>query len=117
MLSFHYIYLLYLGNVVSGSFLALVHDTEGETECRVWSQSNHGCSGYSAIFAKRKGKDCSGKCLLQLGSLQAASDVLKISLASVPMINQPELIYAALKVETSRLGNSQQKWHCDFPQS
>ncbi|KAJ5346973.1 uncharacterized protein N7506_000226, partial [Penicillium brevicompactum] len=25
----------------------------------VWSHSNHGCTGYSATFAKLKGKDCS----------------------------------------------------------
>ncbi|CAG7933050.1 unnamed protein product [Penicillium olsonii] len=52
-------YLFFIGTIVSGSLLAVIHDTDGENNCRVWSQSNHGCTGYSATFAKLKGKDCS----------------------------------------------------------
>ncbi|KAJ6019451.1 hypothetical protein N7522_001518 [Penicillium canescens] len=52
-------YLFFIGNVVTGSYLAIIQDTGGENNCRVWSQNNHGCTGYSATFAKLKGKDCS----------------------------------------------------------
>ncbi|CAG8293442.1 unnamed protein product [Penicillium salamii] len=44
---------------VAGSYFAVIHDTDGEENCRVWSDSNHGCTGYSATFVKLKGKDCS----------------------------------------------------------
>ena len=53
--------LLLIGNVVAGSYLAIIEDNDGENNCRVWSQNNHGCTGYSATFAKLKGKDCSGE--------------------------------------------------------
>ncbi|CAG7990995.1 unnamed protein product [Penicillium salamii] len=51
--------LFILENFVGGSYFAVIHDTDGEDNCRVWSDSNHGCTGYSATFAKLKGKDCS----------------------------------------------------------
>ncbi|KAJ5971784.1 uncharacterized protein N7479_001702, partial [Penicillium vulpinum] len=53
-------YLFFIGNVVAGSYLAIIEDNDSETNCRVWSQNNHGCTGYSATFAKLKGNDCSG---------------------------------------------------------
>ncbi|KAJ5483155.1 hypothetical protein N7530_002401, partial [Penicillium desertorum] len=53
-------YLFFIGTVVAGSYLAIIQDNNGENNCRVWSQNNHGCTGYSATFAKLKGKDCSG---------------------------------------------------------
>ncbi|KAJ5766677.1 uncharacterized protein N7511_004293 [Penicillium nucicola] len=52
-------YLFFIGNVVTGSYLAIIEDTDGENNCRVWSQNNHACTGYSATFAKLEGKDCS----------------------------------------------------------
>ncbi|OQD78786.1 hypothetical protein PENANT_c080G09169 [Penicillium antarcticum] len=57
MRSFNYLFVI--GNVVAASYLAVIQGTDGENNCRVWSQSNHGCTGYSATFAKLKGKDCS----------------------------------------------------------
>ncbi|CAG8355190.1 unnamed protein product [Penicillium salamii] len=51
--------LLIIENFVTGSYLAVIHNTDGEDNCRVWSESNHGCTGYSATFAKLKGMDCS----------------------------------------------------------
>ncbi|KAJ6066953.1 uncharacterized protein N7446_003990, partial [Penicillium canescens] len=57
MRSFNYLFII--GNVVAGSYLAVIQGTDGENNCRVWSQSNHGCTGYSATFANLKGKDCS----------------------------------------------------------
>ncbi|KAJ5855261.1 hypothetical protein N7455_009209 [Penicillium solitum] len=53
-------YLFFIGNVVAGSYLAIIEGNDGENNCRVWSENTHGCTGYSATFAKLKGKDCSG---------------------------------------------------------
>ncbi|CAG8303315.1 unnamed protein product [Penicillium salamii] len=59
MYSFIFYCLLIIESFVAGSYLAVIHDTDGEDNCRVWSESNHGCTGYSASFSKLKGMDCS----------------------------------------------------------
>jgi hypothetical protein len=55
-----------------GSPLQVI-DQDGQ--CVIWSNNNHGCTGYSLSFAKLKGGDCSGKGLqTTLSSLQQYID-------------------------------------------
>ncbi|KAF3399929.1 hypothetical protein F1880_008422 [Penicillium rolfsii] len=42
--------------------------TASDDECRIWSNHNHGCDGYSASFAKPKGDDCSSLSEMPNGS-------------------------------------------------
>lgn len=55
-----------------GSALQVI-DQDGQ--CMIWSNNNHGCTGYSSTFAKLKGDDCSGKGLqTTLSFLQQYTD-------------------------------------------
>lgn len=42
---------------LAGSFVVI----NNNGECMLWSQSNHGCTGYSVPFAQLEGKSCSSK--------------------------------------------------------
>jgi hypothetical protein len=52
-------YCFFIQNVAC-SFLYVIHDTEDDY-CRLWSQNNHGCSGYSAKIAELQDDDCSSE--------------------------------------------------------
>lgn len=48
---------IYIRATLGGSLLVI--DNEGE--CLIWSNNNHGCTGYSAPFSLLHGDDCSGE--------------------------------------------------------
>ncbi|KAJ5808857.1 hypothetical protein N7474_004984 [Penicillium riverlandense] len=49
--------------------------------CRIWSEGNHGCTGYSEPFAKFDGKDCSSESLrFYINGTSTDATVLKLDI-------------------------------------
>jgi hypothetical protein len=50
-----------IGFFIRTSFGGALQVIDQDGECLIWSNDNHGCTGYSATFAKPNGDDCLGK--------------------------------------------------------
>ena len=55
------IYLLLTGVYIRACYGGALEIIDYDTQCSVWSEDNHGCTGYSAFFAQLDGDDCSGR--------------------------------------------------------
>lgn len=54
--------LLLLASVYTrASFGGTLEVIDYDHQCVIWSNDNHGCTGYSAPFGQLDGDDCSGK--------------------------------------------------------
>jgi hypothetical protein len=49
-----------IGVVIRTSLGASLGVINQDRQCLIWSNDNHGCTGYSEPFAEIKGTDCSG---------------------------------------------------------
>lgn len=49
-----------VGTLIRSSLGGTLQVIDEDRECRIYSSDVHGCTGYSASFAKLNGEDCSG---------------------------------------------------------
>jgi hypothetical protein len=63
-----------LGFFVRGSLGASLGVIDQDRQCLIWSNGNHGCTGYSEPFAELNGTDCSGTTQINVNYLSPHID-------------------------------------------